>query len=434
MVFVLDRHKKPLMPCSEKRARLLLDRDKAVVHQIRPFTIRLKDRVAEHSVLQDMRVKIDPGSMTTGMAVTLDGHNATHVPFLGEVAHKRTIKAKLLARRISRRARRNRRTRYRQARFLNRKKADGWLPPSLTARVTQTLQAVEKLRNRLPISSVSVEHVKFDVHRMDKADIHGAEYQQGTLQGYEVREYLLEKWSRACAYCGANQVPLEIEHIVPKSRGGSNRISNLALACHECNQEKGNRTAAEFGYAHVQAQAKQPLKDAALMNATRWALWHRLKKTGLPIEGGSGGRTKMQRIQRCLPKEHYYDALCVGPSTPQSFGRVAFYIQRWVAKGRGTRQMCGTDKFGFPIRHRSRHKQQFGFQTGDLVISVFPKGKFAGTYTGRVTVRATGRFAITGAFGRVDGHFKYIRLLQRNGGWNYEQFPTAPALETVYAV
>ena len=84
-----------------------------------------------------------------------------------------------------------------------------------------------------------------------------------------MREYLLEKWGRKCAYCGAKDLPLEIEHITPKTRGGSNRITNLSLACHDCNQKKGTQTAAEFRHPEVQAKARQPLKDAAAVNATR---------------------------------------------------------------------------------------------------------------------------------------------------------------------
>src|SRR5690606_23696761 len=137
---------------------------------------------------------------------------------------------------------------------------------------------------------------------MQNAEISGIEYQQGELFGYEVREYLLEKWGRKCAYCGKTDVPLEIEHIIPKSRGGSNRVSNLTLSCKLCNQKKGTMTAAEFGFPEGRAQAKKALRDAAMINATRWALFNKLKKIGLPVECGTGARTKEQRIEHGLPK------------------------------------------------------------------------------------------------------------------------------------
>ncbi len=234
---------------------------------------------------------------------------------------------------------------------------------------------------------------------------------------------MLEKWGRACGYCGQTDVPLQVEHIVPKVREGSNRVSNLTLACEPCNLRKNNQTAAEFGYPDIQAQARKPLKDAAMMNATRWRLYGALRATGLPVEGGSGARTKMQRIAHNLPKEHYYDALCVGQSTPDRFTQLPAYVQIWTATGRGTRQMCGTNKYGVPIRHRTRQKVHFGFQTGDTVKAVVPRGKYTGTHTGRVLVRASGSFDISADGQRIAQgiSYKHCRILQRNGGWQYEQ-------------
>ncbi len=110
----------------------------------------------------------------------------------------------------------------------------------------------------------------------------------------------------------------------------------------------------------------------------------------------------MQRIAHKFPKEHYYDALCVGASTPgAAFTAFPAYVQVWSAKGRGHRQMCDTDKYGFPIRHRSRHKQHFGFQRGDLVVARVPHGKYAGGWTGRVSARASGSFDMTLIFTHI---------------------------------
>ncbi len=262
---------------------------------------------------------------------------------------------------------------------------------------------------------------------MQNPSISGVEYQQGELLGYEVREYLLEKWDRKCAYCGKNNIPLQIEHIVPKSRGGSNRISNLTIACQNCNQKKNNMTAAEFGFPEIQAQAKKPLKDAAMMNATRWALFNKLKQTGLPIECGTGARTKMQRIQHDLPKTHYYDACCVGAKTPKELIITLQYVSIWTAIGRGTRQMCNTDKYGFPKSHRQNKKIYFGFQTGDIVKANIPKGKYIGKHIGRVAVRLSGHFDIKDGQGKriCQGiNHKYCQVMQRANGWQYEKVKT----------
>ena len=142
--------------------------------------------------------------------------------------------------------------------------------------------------------AISQELVRFDMQLMENPEIFGVSYQQGELAGYEVREYLLEKWQRRCAYCGKTDIPLEVEHIVPKSRGGSNRVSSLTLACHQCNERKANRTAEELGYSAIQAKAKQPLKDAAAMNSTRWSLFHRLKGTGVVTRDWDGWEDEVQ--------------------------------------------------------------------------------------------------------------------------------------------
>ena len=432
MVFVLDKHQKPLMPCSEKRARLLMERGRAVVHRMEPFTIRLKDRILAQSETEPLRLKLDPGSKTTGMAVMSD---AGRVIFLGELNHKKGIKMALESRRSLRRGRRNRKTRYRKPRFLNRTRAKGWLPPSLEARVDQTLNAAAKLRRLLPIAAISTEHVKFDTQLMENAAINGVEYQQGELLGYEIREYLLEKWGRKCAYCGAENVPLEIEHIIPKIRGGSNRLSNLAIACTPCNQKKNSQTAEEFGFPEIQAQARKPLRDAAMMNATRWRLFERLRETGLPVECGTGARTKMQRIKHRLPKTHYYDACCVGASTPDVVSVQARYAALWTATGRGKRQMCQTDKYGFPKAHRANRKVQFGFLTGDIVSADVPAGKYRGTWRGRATCRASGQFDLRDGQKTIvcRTNHKRCRLIQRGDGWQYEQIPIEGGVTHEYA-
>ncbi|MEM9954190.1 MAG: RNA-guided endonuclease IscB, partial [Chloroflexota bacterium] len=267
-VLVVDKNGKPLMPCHPARARELMDKGRAKVFRQYPFTIIILDR--EGGDTQDVQVKVDPGSKTTGLALVADCRRGLKCIWAGELNHRgQQIRDALLSRRQQRRSRRGRKTRYRPARFLNRRRREGWLAPSLRSRVDNILTWVKRLMRFVPITHIAQELVRFDTQKMQNAEISGIEYQQGELQGYEVREYLLEKWGRQCAYCGVQHVPLEIEHIVPKSRGGSNRVSNLTLACHACNQAKGNQTADEFGYPKLQAQAKKPLRDASVINSTR---------------------------------------------------------------------------------------------------------------------------------------------------------------------
>lgn len=421
-VFVLDKHKKPLMPCSERRARLLLERKRAVVHSIEPFTIRLKDRIISESCLQPLRLKIDPGAKVSGLAV-IEGERSL---WLGELVHKTNIKDKLVARRFLRRGRRFRKTRYRKARFDNRRRPAGWLPPSLEARAQQTLSVAHKLKQRLPLAALSFESAKFDAQKMQNVETSGIEYEQGELSGYEVREYLLEKWGRRCAYCGSNDKPLQVEHIIPKSRDGSDKVSNLTLACDNCNHLKGNRTAKEFGHPEVHVKARAPLKDAPMSNAVRRRLFNKLKEMGLPLEAGTAGGTKYQRVQHKLPKEHYYDALCVGANTPPNLEIPQAYVHVWTAKGRGSRQICQTDKFGFPRQFRSRTKVHFSLMTGDLIRINPLKGKNAGrSWKGKGVIRADGSLYLTSNGQRINSTYRYAKLLQHGDGWDYSIKPIA---------
>ncbi|MBC7104778.1 MAG: HNH endonuclease, partial [Firmicutes bacterium] len=252
---------------------------------------------------------------------------------------------------------------------------------------------------------------------LQNPEISGVEYQHGELFGYEVREYLLEKCGHECQYChGRSGDPvLEIDHIVPKSRGGTDRVSNLTIACRTCNREKGNRTAEEYGHPEVQARAQKPLKDAAAVNATRWAVYLRLAAFGIPVEVGTGGRTKYNRARLGLPKSRWLDAACVGESTPPDLYVEPGPVLGIRAVGHGRRQRCGTDKRGFPVRHTRRAKKHLGFQTGDLVRAVVPKGKHAGVHVGRIVIRHRPWFRLN----NFDVHPKYLRLLQRADGYEY---------------
>nr|WP_278277056.1 HNH endonuclease [Sulfobacillus thermosulfidooxidans] len=249
----------------------------------------------------------------------------------------------------------------------------------------------------------------------------------------------MEKFGHQCAYCdGASGDPvLNVEHVVPKNPKhgpkGTDRISNLVIACRTCNESKDNLQPEEWlsqlqessrkidriraqRFPEAMKQLKVSLKDAAAVNATRRALFHRLRALDLPLETGTGGQTKYNRTRLGLPKTHWLDAACVGASTPVRLTvekRPAFRIK---ATGHGKRQRCGTDKYGFPIRHARRQKKFMGFQTGDMVRAVVLKGKRQGTHVGRVLARATGYFRI----GKADGiPYRYCHILHHADGYQY---------------
>ena len=432
-VLVLDRQKNPLMPCSEKRARLLLARRRAVVVRVYPFTIRLKDRAG--GVVQKVILKIDPGSKETGMAVSRVSAQGEHVLCLIELTHRGRQISKALGQRSAFRRRRRGQLRYRAPRFSNRTKPKGWLAPSLQHRVDTTTSLVRRLRASVPVTSISQELVRFDLQQMENPEISGVEYQQGTLLGYEVREYLLEKWGRECAYCTVTDTPLEIEHIVSKANGGSNRISNLTMACHQCNQEKGSQTLADFFQTskrlkdkqprmeNVLIQCKCPLRDAAAVNSTRWALFQSLKTTELPVNVGTGGQTKFNRQRLGIPKTHAFDAACVGV-VKQVFDWEKPTL-RVKATGRGSYKRTRLTKHGFPRGYLMREKSVYGFQTGDMIRAIVPTGKKEGTWLGRVAIRKTGSFNIQTSDGAVQGiHHRHCQLMQKADGYGYHLQPT----------
>ncbi|HEU5227793.1 MAG TPA: RNA-guided endonuclease IscB [Ktedonobacteraceae bacterium] len=425
-VFVVDQQRRPLNPVHPGRARLLLSQGKAAVLKRFPFTLILTTEI-EQPRIHPLRIKLDPGSKTTGLAIINDASG--EVVFAAEIIHRgHAIKASLDDRRAVRRSRRQRKTRYRKSRIANRRRKDGWLPPSLNSRVANVITWVKRLRTVCNLTASSMELVKFDLQKTENPDIAGIHYQQGTLQGYEIRQYLLQKWNRACVYCQAKHLPLQVEHIVPRAKGGTNSVRNLCLACEACNTAKGTLAVEVFlakqpeVVKRLLAQAKTPLKDAAAVNTTRWQLFERLKALGLPVECGSGGLTQYNRTRRALPKEHWIDACCVGKSTPEQVITKEIIPLLMTAEGHGRRQMCLMSKHGFPRTGPKQAKNVQGFQTGNIVRAVVKKGKKSGTYTGRLAVRSNGYFNIATKQATIQG-IKYAdcRTIHRSDGYSYQK-------------
>jgi len=351
------------------------------VFRMYPFTIILKHVVGNPSP-KPLIIKLDPGSKLTNLAI-LDGEN---VIWAAQWEHRASqIKNALESRRLLRRSRPNRKTRYRQSRFDNRKHPTGWLPPSLIHRVLTIETWVKRLCRYAPITQIAMEWVKFDTQKLQNQQVNGVENQQGELAGYEVREYLVEKWGRKCSYCDSEGLPFQVEHIHPRSKGASNQVSNLTLSCEGCNIKKGTKPVKEFltkdpaRLEKILQQSKQQLKDAGAVNSIGWPLFRTLKNI-LPITTGTGGQTKYNRTRVKVPQQHWIDAACVGEI--ETIKLVTQQPLRIKATGWGTRQMCGTDRYGFPSRHRERNQIHFGFRTDDIASSVVTNGKKVGEYVG----------------------------------------------------
>ena len=403
---------------SHAKARILLKNRLAVVHKIYPFTIRLKDNSA---VLKDRAytVKIDPGSRHTGVAITDD---KDQVVMLAEVEHRgHLIKKDLDSRRNVRRHRRNRKTRYRPARFLNRTKPKGWIAPSVKSRADNVINFIKKYKKLININKVMIENVSFDVAQMSSdTSLIGTDYQQGPLYDTNLRNFVFSKTNGRCSYCGAKAT--EIDHIVPRAKGGSNSTFNLTPACRSCNEKKSNLTLKEFGKLvgkdFSKLEPKKLPKDEAIVQSARNYMFQEIAKIIPNTTGYGAWMTKYNRNELGLPKEHYYDALSVG--NIQDYKFLTNKVLQISAKGRGSRQMCSMNKYGFPRTSPKGSKSVEGFQSGDMVKAIISNGPKQGVYLGRVAVRANRSFDIRTKSGLVkDIWYKNCRLIQRGDGYLY---------------
>ena len=407
---------------SHAKARILLKNRLAVVHKIYPFTIRLKDNSA---VLKDRSytVKIDPGARTTGVAIV---DNKDSVVMLAELEHRgHVIKRNMDSRRAVRRHRRNRKTRYRPARFLNRTKPKGWLAPSVKSRADNVVNFIKKYKKLLNIDKVMIEHVSFDVAQMTAGtNLIGTAYQQGPLYDTNLREFVFNKTNGQCSYCGAQAE--EIDHIVPRAKGGTNSTHNLTPACRACNKKKSNLSLKEFGKKvgkdFGKLEPKKLPKDAAIVQSARNYMVKEITRLVADTTLHDAWLTKYNRDQLGLPKQHYYDALSVG--NVENYKFLTDKILVISAKGRGKRQMCRVDKYGFPRTSAKASKFVEGFQTGDIVKAIVTKGSKQGEYLGKVAVRSNGYFNIQTKTKTVQGIWhKYFHIVQRGDGYlyNYER-------------
>ena len=419
MVLVIDKRMRPCNAISEAYARILLHSKQAVIHKRYPFTIRLKNNRTVKNTATYV-VKIDPGASVTGISIV---DNKNNVIMLAELVHRgKTIKRNLDSRRAVRRFRRQRKTRYRPARFQNRTRLEGWLAPSVKSRVDNVINFVRKLKRFLNINRVEIERVSFDTAQMSSdTKLHGADYQQGTLYQTELRSFLFKKHNGRCVYCG-NKAE-EIEHLTPKSKGGTDSVHNLVIACRKCNELKGKLSLKEFsklvGKDFSYLKPKELPKHASIVQTARNYMFQEIAKIVPDTVGYDAWLTKYNRKELGLPKQHYYDALSVGEIKDYKF--LTDKVLQISAKGRGSRQMCRMDKFGFPRTSAKASKTVKGFQTGDIVKAVVPTGLKQGEYLGRVAVRMKGSFDIQTKDKAVQGiGYKFCRLLQHNDGYSYD--------------
>ena len=355
----------PIMPCHPARARQLLANSRAVPHHIKGiFGIRLLDRSRADCQVQDVGLNVDPGSETTGFAITTDDDDGQRTVLAAvELKHRaRAIKATMTSRRRHRNNRRSR-LRYRAPRFDNRRRKPSTLPPSVDSLRIDTMRVTNTLCRIYPISNISIERNKFDPQLMANPDIKSVEYQRGTLFGWQVRAYVLERDGGRCAYCLRSQVRLELDHVRPRATG-SDRVDNLVTCCRDCNVKKANQPIEQFLADQpellkriVKQLQRSNLAGAAHVNAALPAIVRDLWQLGLSLSSADAASVSWARKQLNVPKTHCYDAALQGRDFTSVVSLPAQVLEIRPNNGR-SKQKANVDHDGTPVGKPFRAQQR----------------------------------------------------------------------------
>lgn len=359
LVYVLNKHGKPLMPCKPRKARILLRDGKAKVVKKIPFTIQLL--YGSSGYTQDVSLGVDAGSKHIGISATIE----KNVLFEADVELRNDIVDNLSTRREARRTRRNRKTRYRKPRFNNRKKSkkSGWLAPSVRQKIETHLSIVDMVNKILPITKIIVETASFDIQKIKNSDISGKEYQEGDQLGFwNVREYVLHRDNHTCQCCKGKSGDkiLNVHHIESRKTGG-NSPNNLITLCETCH------TGYHKGLVKLpdSIKRKQSFKDAAFMGIMRWAFYEKLKELYDNVSMTFGYITKNTRIANNLLKDHYVDARCIS-GNPLATPNDTLYKFKKIR--RHNRHLFKDNPLNSGVFKRNQCKYEvFGFRRYDLV-------------------------------------------------------------------
>ena len=458
---VLSQDGQPLSPTRPSRARRWLESGKAVREwRHGHFAVRILNPVPEQQEAQDITVNLDPGKKTTGIAIVLNRPDGTTQVIAAYELHHRgqAISMRMKARSSSRRNRRGQ-IRRRPARFNNRTRKPGLLPPSLESIRANILTNVRHLTEVFPVTGIRIETSRFDPRLMQNPDIFGAEYQTSERGRMQTRKYILQRDQRTCQYqrcCPKGKTRLEIDHIVPRSRNGPDRISNLVTACHQCNDRKSNQSLDDFmsedpaGLARIKAQTRKSLADAAQMNQLMPPLLEGLEQPGLPVSRHDAVTTAHTRKRLGIDKTHVNDAAALGE--PASLTNIPLTVVTIRSVGHGRRQMLSTpSKYGTPRYkegpegkdspyrtwcrmsrsqqgytttpgHKLRQSRACGISSGDLIRHHHSEH---GDLMGYAVM--SNRNARVGIQGKKNVKVELATLLARNNGYRHGHAPNKTA-------
>lgn len=409
----------PLMPCTQKKARILLKEGKAVIYKYDPFTIQLTYATGETK--QDCHIGIDTGSKHIGMAITSENK----VLFKGEIELRQDVKSNIDTKHIYRRSRRNRKTRYRQPRFLNRKRSDKWLPPSLQNRVDHTFHWIDTFSSLVSDPILHIEVGKFDTAKMINPEINGVDYQHGQTYGFfEERYFVFARDNYTCQCCGKSKDKiLQTHHIIYRSNGGTDRVDNLITVCTDCHTSKNHQKGGILYKWQEQHKKVKQYKEPPFMNAIRKRIFARYPNAHTTY----GSETTPHRKELGLEKTHYNDAITIsGITNIKEDPKEWLLIKQFRKKKRSLHEATARKGRKEPNCFQKRNSKNTPFYRGFYLndkVKVFGHGQI-GYITG---------FTSGGAYVKnVDGEYitipnksykqvsiKYLKLLSHNNNWQY---------------
>jgi len=410
------------MPCSNKKARMLLKSGQAKIIKYNPFTIQLTTATGES--VQNVSIGIDTGAKYIGVAITSEDK----VLAKGEIELRDDISDNITLRSILRRGRRNRNIRYRQARFLNRKRKLGWLPPSVQSKLDATFIWVDKFFSLVPNPKLVIEVGKFDIAKMINPDIKGIEYQNGNCQGYyDVRYFVFARDNYICQVCKKKNKVLRIHHIIYKSCGGTDRSDNLITVCTDCHTSDSHK-AGGILYKWMKNKKKvKQYKEPTFMNIVRKRTFIRYPDAVITY----GSITTPRRKELGLDKTHYNDAIVIsGIETINENSNSYFYYKQFRKKKRSLHESIPRkglkNKNVLATRNSKNTKYRRGFYLGDKVKYLDQIGwiyGFAGgeKYGKECVVRDIrgGYIKKIGRKSSVTIDCKNLKVLYHNNNWIY---------------
>ena len=411
MVYVLNKNGQPLMPTENySKVRVLLKQGKAKVIKKCPFTIQLMYDSTNY--IQKITLGIDSGSKHIGISATIKDK----VLFEANVELRNDIVDLISARRELRRSRRNRKTRYRKARFDNRRRLDGWIAPSVKQKADSHVTMIAKVHKILPVTDIVVETASFDIQKIKNPDISGTGYQNGEQTDFwNVREYVLFRDGHICQCCkGRSKDKILNVHHIESRRTGGNAPNNLITLCETCHKGYHKGTVKLPKTIH----RGMSFRDAAFMGIMRWAVYEKLKAIYPSVKNTYGYITKNIRIENGLPKDHHVDARCIS-GNPKAVGDGTVYYYKKVRCHNRQIHKCTINKGGIRKRNQAPYEVK-GFRLYDKVLwknqVCFIFGRRS---TGRMDIRLLDGTHINASVG-----YKNLRLLDIRGNYLIEQKKT----------